>query len=118
MTRSALEAELGDAAAQLADRLHRPGEVDGGERRRSGPGAAATQPATSSLEISGPAGPCQALSRPKSTPAASIAATVTSIGGGAVGDPPPVQRRSDSNMSWARKRSGRVLHPHVDDHVG
>ena len=56
------------------------------------------------MAISGPPGPCHALSRPKRTPAASIAATVTSIGGGSSGIASPVQRRSESNMSCARKR--------------
>ena len=98
----ALEAELGrrSGAARAPPPSAGPGRPRPG--RRSGRGAPATQPATSSLEISGPPGPCHALSSPKPTPPRSIAASVTSIGGGSSGIASPVQRRSESNISWRR----------------
>src|SRR3954453_24077802 len=67
-------------------------------------GCSATQPATSSFVISGPCGPCQALSRPNEISAASIAASVAWTGISSSGICCPVQRRSDSNAGCRRNR--------------
>jgi hypothetical protein len=61
-----------------------------------------------------PAGPRHALSRPKSTPAASIAARVASIGMSVSGIDPPVQRRSEASMSLRRNRCvGCCIHTSI-----
>ena len=65
-------------------------------------GCCRTHPATSSLDTRfRPLGPRQALSNPTSTPAASIDSTVTAIGMSCSGIAPPVQRRSEANISLA-----------------
>ena len=69
--------------------------------------------ATSSLEMrSWPFGPRHALSRPKSTSAASIAAKVTSIGTSASGIEPPVQRRSEARSRCARTAASGAASTH------
>ena len=75
----------------------------------SRPGAWATNPATSSLEIRAPLGPTQALIRLIVTPAASIAPSVAVTGHScaesAAADSDRVHLRSDSNMGCAMWRA-------------
>jgi hypothetical protein len=59
----------------------------------------------------GPSGACQAESSPISTPAASIAAIVESMGSSSFGTFWPVQRRSESNISFRKnRRVGCCIH--------
>ena len=80
-------------------------------RRRSG--AAATKPATSSLEISAPRGPCQALRSASSTPAASIAASELVERRRPALLAGPAQQRGEPGLGHEPVRG--LLRPRVDD---
>lgn len=93
-----------DAPSQLPDRFHRAVEVDGGEpgepvRMRGNP---LRHLVVGDEVLAVRAAP--GMSMPSCTPAASIDASVTSIGISVSGIDPPVQRRRDASMSLRRNR--------------
>ena len=101
----ALEAELADAAPQLAHRGHRLVQVDRGERDEAVRVLLDEARRPRRWRSSAPPARARRSAPRVDTPPASIAATVVSSGISPSGIASPVQRRRDSNISWRRNRA-------------
>ena len=105
-----------DSPPQLADSFHGTIQVDG---RQAGKPVRVQPNPFGDLVIGDQVlavGPRHALSRPRSTSAASIDARVASIGNVGVRDGPTGPAPQRRQHVAAQKPRSRMLHPHVDRH--